>query len=41
MKNMSNKCQQYQMHETSYISMFIDEIDVENMKSGNERDEKR
>jgi hypothetical protein len=28
------------MHETSYISMFIDEIDVENMKSGNERDEK-
>jgi hypothetical protein len=29
------------MHETSYISMFIDEIDVENMKSGNERDEKR
>lgn len=38
MNNMSNK---YQMHETSYISMFIDEIDVENMKSGNERDEKR
>jgi hypothetical protein len=29
------------MHETSYISMFIDEIDVENMKSGNERDENR
>jgi hypothetical protein len=29
------------MHETSYISMFIDEIDVENMKIGNERDEKR
>jgi hypothetical protein len=29
------------MHETSYISMFTDEIDVENMKSGNERDEKR
>jgi len=28
------------MHETSYISMFMDEIDVKNVKSGNERDEK-
>jgi len=28
------------MHETSYISMFMDEIDVESVKSGNERDEK-
>jgi hypothetical protein len=29
------------MHEMSYISMLIHEIDVENMKSRNERDEKR
>jgi hypothetical protein len=28
------------MHETSYISMFMDEIDVESVKSGNEKDEK-
>jgi len=28
------------MHETSYISMFMYAIDVKNVKSGNERDEK-